>query len=300
MADDSATSLLLSLEDILDPILRSKVRALIPAMPSSFTTRHIRDAILTCQGDINSAADLLVGDPPKEIRESIEHLQNKFPLRSKEQITEILIQCVGSCEGAELRLSQQVDSKNGSQDELKLPSSTTTAETKHGREMVPSACASTKTKQMASEKSELAKDDIEKGKGSETSDDASDIQPPKKIKREETDGIPPTFFSPAPESSRSSVNSLLELFGSRAPEQECEEVLQLCKGNIENAFDMLQKKYAVHSEKKDGDCKATTRDCKPASNQIVLNFPATEPRDRGKKRKQRNVVSFLSILFLVY
>lgn len=189
MAESSITPLSLSLEDIYDPVLQAKVKHLMRATLPSCPVRHIRDVVLACQGDVNLAASLLFCDPSGKILEAIESLQKRFPQSDELCIIEILLENAGDYSIAESLLSRHaIESENDPQNDVRSPSSSTSAHTHSG---VQSFCVSTKPAQTApSYKAEYAQDDFEKV---ETSDTSGERQPSIKVKEEDISEIPPIW-----------------------------------------------------------------------------------------------------------
>lgn len=327
MADDEDVSL----DNILDPILRSKVRGIIPALGKTFTTREIKDAILICQGHVNDATDLLFGDVPKEVQDAVELLEQRNPLQSREQIMKILIKCLGNRELAEISLSKQISTEGSCETDSEEHSYTTilslNSQTGH------SIGVHTEINQKTSDKRESRKDNTN-GKGLDASTVVSDMHSIIRIKDEAEDKDPNADVAPSPsdlkslssddillpsrrissapatrcasaeiaESSRSRVRFLHEIFGPRITEEMCEDTLQNCRGSIEDACEILQKQGGLDYHSNDENNK-TAKDCCPATKQSLINTHKTELGNCGQKRKATNVVRysfFLQVSWIVH
>lgn len=280
----------MSLEDIHDPVLRAKVKKIIPAMPPSATIRHVRDALLSCQGDMSLALDNLFDNPPQKIREGIEVLEDICPSSSSSnQDMETPTQSAGNCDFAESCLNQlRVGSKDGPQKDTNMPNSTTTIT--HINGAVKSFTISTKSNQtIISDNHTLNKDNIDKTKELEAFNTSGELQPPINIKQEKTNK---TFASnEAGESSQTSVKLLYDIFGSRASEWECENALQVCDGNTQEACETLQKSYAFDCDNNDGHNNSKITGCSSLSRQTELKFHVTGSRNQGQKRRLMSPVS---------
>lgn len=259
----------MSLEDILDPVLRAKVKHIISALPRSTDIADIRDALLECQGDVTLAVDLLLGDVP-----DLEKKSDRISNLAKAGLQEPL-----------------VDSENGPQHDSKVLSTT------HINGKVKSIAAiDTKTNQTSiSDKPTLHKNDIEKTKGVktlETPDTAGEPHSLIKVKEEETEEIP--ALNNAGESSCSSTKLLYNLFDSRATESECENALRVCHGDVEKACELLQKSYPFEHNSNDSHRGRKPTNCCPFSKKSVPDLHVTENRNSEQKRRLITPVSFPS------
>jgi hypothetical protein len=308
----------ITLDSILDPILRGKVRGLIPSMGESFTTREIKDAILTCRADVNDATDLLFGDAPKEIQDAVEVLEQKLPLERRDQIMKILIKCRGNRELAEISLSKQVTIEDDHDDEPKEHSSTTT--TTLNSQMDHRASEHTEINQTTSIKTEFAKGNTN-SKRSDVAAAVSETHSVIEIKDEGEEHEPKTSAIPissdltslssndiplpsgwihttpaksgatVAESSRSGIKFLQEIF-NLATEEMCDDALRRCRGNIEAACEILEKKDGFDNFDNDDDDSKTAKNCSPATKQSFTNPHNAESSNCAQKRKAMSVVRY--------
>jgi hypothetical protein len=280
----------ISLDDIQNEEQRDKIRVLQECFPDAGII-YIRNALVTCHGNVAHTAALFIGDLPTEVVLRISKLKKLFPKATSNQAGEALISCNGNVEDAAKQLgeglaSQAAPTTQASQSPA-IATSTTTNSVMNG--MVKSFTISTKTHTTSVMKSKLAPTsiliDMTRGMEKEIATNhflKSDPSPSRSSVNNMEKG---TAASPIKvKSLQEKIEKLVKHLPKASP-IACKDILKACGGDIQKALDVMIKDPSTQMFRRARG--SITRGAKSAAGNATPAAEKIEAKEQNSQRGQQ-------------
>jgi hypothetical protein len=278
----------IDLKVINDEDLRQKIRDLREIVPES-SILYVYCVLMTFNGNVDSSASLLLGDPPSNFVNKVTMLKDFFPESEQHQAGDVLIADMGDLEAAKQRLRTElaknhikaeksalvkeenlINTPEASSSHQTLTSTTTTS---HINGVVNSFRINTKTHTTNPLKPKPAVKrvvvDLTKEVNNSIPADPDlkqcDSPHPSPIKNEDAD---PIISQVEVGSLEDKIQRLVE-FLPNAARDDCRVVLQKGNGNEDVAYNLLEERMSVGSPfraKRRSECPVRALDFRPSSH----------------------------------